>query len=63
MFILQYLVTFCGQFNKLIQSRKVVRIIRTFDLFFAISNYWNGVNKKVVDDFFELMPTHNHTCF
>ena len=57
------LVTFCGELiNKLILPSKVVRIIRTFNLFFRILNYWNGVNKKAVDDFFELMPTYNHTC-
>ena len=41
----------------------VLKIGYCFALFFNIINYWCGVNKKFVDDYFEFFPTFEHRCF
>ena len=48
--------TFAGEFNELRRSSDVLKIARTFILFFGILNYWNTLNKKMLDDLFDFLP-------
>ena len=55
-------LTFCFEFNDLRLSNKVIKIFRTFDLFFRILDYWNEVNKKVFHIFFYFLTFFEHLC-
>ena len=47
----------------LVGEKKILKIGRTLDLFFRLINYWNSVNKKVVDEIFEFMNTRDYYAF
>ena len=54
------MLIYYDDFNTTRPSSKVTRIVWIFDLFFRIINYWNDVNRKMVDDFFEFVPVYDH---
>ena len=52
--------TFSDDFLKLNKSLRISKIFHNFVLFHRIQNYWNSVNKRVVDDYFELFDVEKH---
>ena len=55
--------TFSDDFLKLNKSSRISKIFHNFVLFYRIQNYWNSVNKRVVDDYFELFDAEKHYLF
>ena len=55
----KYVYTFSDNFLKLNKSSKISKIFHNFVLFYRIFNYWNSVNKRVFDDYFELLDVKN----
>ena len=41
-------------------SSKIPKIFHNFILFYRIISYWNNVNKKVVDEYFEMLDLNKH---
>ena len=56
------MVTYCAELNNISWSTKIIKIIRVLDLFHRTINYWNSVNRTVVDDYFETMKTRDYMC-
>ena len=54
---------FSLEFDDVLRTDLVSKIYYLFALFFNIINYWCGVNKKVVDDYFEFCPKFEHRCY
>ena len=54
--------TFCHEFNDLTSRSKIFKIIDVIRIFIRIIDYWLSVNIKVVNDYFDLLPTHCHSC-
>ena len=54
--------TFSLEFDDILEN-DVFKIYHCFALFFNILNYWSGVNKKVVANYFEFLPTFELSCF
>ena len=44
------------------RSSKIPKIFHNFVLFYRILNYWNNVNKRVVDEFFEVLYLEKTLC-
>lgn len=40
----------------------MTELVSVFDLFFRVLDYWCDKNKKVVDEFFEFLPSFNNVC-
>ena len=51
---------FSDDFLKLNKSSKISKIFHNFASFYRKLNYWNSVNKRVVDDYFELLNVEKH---
>ena len=58
----QVCCTFSGEFNELRVSCDILKNAKTFVLFYRITNSWNIVKKKVLDDFFEFLFTFDQVC-
>ena len=41
-------------------SSEIPKIFHNFILFYRIISYWNDVNKKVVDEYFEVLDLNKH---
>lgn len=54
--------TFSHEFYNLTSKSKIFKLINIFNLFIKIINCWLSVNSKVVNDFFDLLPTRSHSC-
>ena len=55
--------TFFDNFLELNKSSKISKIFHNFVLFYRILNYWNSVNKRIVDDYFELLDVEKqYSC-
>ena len=39
---------------------KIPKIFHNFVLFYRILNYWNNVNERVVNEFFEVLDLEKH---
>ena len=54
------MVTYCAELNNISWSTRIIKIIRVLDLFYRIANYWNSVNRTVVDGYFQAMKILDH---
>ena len=54
------MLKYSAKFDDLSWQKKIPNIVRSLDLFFRVINYWNSVDKKVVDELFEFMNTRDH---
>ena len=54
------MVTYCAELNNISWSTRIIKIIRVLDLFYRIANYWNSVNRTVVDGYFQAMKIRDH---
>ena len=54
---------FSFEFYDVLQTDLVSKIHYLFTLFSNIINYWCGVNKKVVDDYFEFLSAFERRCY
>lgn len=61
-YFIRTVVLFSGEFNDLRVSSDILKNAKTFVLFYRITNYWNIVKKKVLDDFFEFLLTFDQVC-
>lgn len=61
-YFIRTVVLFSGEFNDLRVSSDILKNAKTFVLFYRITNYWNIVKKKVLDDFFEFLFTFDQVC-
>ena len=46
----------------LTNKKNMTELVSVFDLFFSVLDYWCDKNKKVVDEFFEFLPSFNNVC-
>ena len=51
---------FSYDFFDLDKFSKIPEIFHNFVLFYRILSYWNDVNKRVVDEFFEVLDLEKH---
>ena len=51
---------FSYDFFDLDKFSKVSKIFHNFALFYRILNYWNSVNKRVVDNYFDFLNVEKH---
>ena len=51
---------FSYDFFDLDKFSKIPKIFHNFVLFYRILSYWNDVNKRVVDEFFEVLDLEKH---
>ena len=51
---------FSYDFFELDKSSEIPKIFHTFVLFYRIISYWNSVNKRVVNDHFEVLDLNKH---
>ena len=51
---------FSYNFFRLGKSSKIPIIYHNIVLFFRIINYWNSVNKRVVDEYFDVLDLNKH---
>ena len=54
------MVTYCAELNDISWSTKIIKIITVSDLFYRIVNYWNSVNRTVVNDYACMMIMYDH---
>ena len=47
-------------FFELAKSSNIPGIYHNFVLFFRKINYWNSINKRVADEYFELLDLNKH---
>ena len=51
---------FSYEFFDLNKFSKIPKIVYNFVLFYRKLNYWNDANKRVVDEFFEVIDLEKH---
>ena len=59
-YLIEILHFFSYNFFELDKSSEIPEIFHFFILFYGIINYWNIVNKRVVDEYFQVLDLNKH---